>query len=595
MKSYDDLSAEEQRRVHADFADALDFDPRDPLVGLTKAQLSGPVMPRRTALRLFAAAGTLTLAHLLPVGGVRPAQAAAGGHLRCGWANIGEIRTLDPARMNQVLQFQITSNVLSGLMHLDSQFVPYGDAAESWTISDDGKEYVFKLREGVTFHNGDKFTSKDVVYTYNRSRDKDKSFHYRVLNNIKDVQALNDYEVKLVLGKPQASLLTKTLQRSFGRAMTIVNGRAIDEMGEAGYGLAPIGTGPFRVTAHQLGQGVVIERNDKYWDPTRPKLDKVTFKPILDAEPLAAAIEAGDVDLIGGGGGIALELLDRFETNPDLTVVTTPGAGFQAVWLNPHRDPFKVTDFNKPVSDLMKENGFKVRLAIAKALDRERFLKQASFGRGAPAYGSINQAMGYFFDSELGAQSSQKYDVEAARKLLADAGFPNGDGFPKLSIKASVQNRREAQVVAGILKRSLNIRVNVETKEGSVLLDEFLTMQYDMMRLGSGGDYDPDDAVVDWMQTSSKFNGSRRDKAKYPFGYFSEKRADELITAQQFETDLAKRKAMVQEANRITSDKVAAAFLYHPVDRMVFRNNVDYPTGARVPGLADMDQVSLKS
>ena len=80
--------------------------------------------------------------------------------------------------------------VLSALMHLDADFVPYGDAAESWTISDDGKEYVFKLRDGVTFHNGDTLTTKDVVYTYNRSKDKDKSFHYRVLNNVLDVERL---------------------------------------------------------------------------------------------------------------------------------------------------------------------------------------------------------------------------------------------------------------------------------------------------------------------------------------------------------------------------------------------------------------------
>jgi len=592
-RRYDELNEAERQQVQADYADAMDFDPRDPMFGLTQDEMSGPKLSRRAALRLFAAAGTLTAAHLLPGPVVPEARAASGGHLRCGWANIGEIVTLDPAKMNQVLQFQITSNVLSALVHLDSQFVPYGDAAESWTISPDGKEYVFKLRAGVKFHNGDAFSAKDVVYTYNRSKNPDKSFHYRVLNNVVGCEALNDLEVKLILGKPQASLLTKTLQRSFGRAMTIVNQRAIEEMGDAGYGLAPVGTGPFKVAFHQLGQGVVLERNSDYWDPSRPKLDKVTIKPIIDTEPLAAAIEAGDVDLIGGGGGLALELLDRFEKNPNLTVVTTPGAGFQAVFINPHRDPFKVSDFNKPVEELLKENGFKVRLAIAKALDRERFLKQASFGRGAPAYGSINQAMGYFFDDQLGEQSLQKYDLEGARKLLADAGYPDGEGFPKLTLSTSTQRRRDAQIVAGILKRSLNIDVRVQTKEGSVVLDEFLTMQFDMMRIGSGGDYDPDDAVVDWMQTESKFNGRKRDKNKYPFGYFSEKRSDELIDAQQFETDLAKRKAMVQEANRITSNKVAAAFLFHPVDRMVYRKNVNYPKNAQVPGLLDMDQITV--
>lgn len=592
-RKYEELTPDEHRQMELDYADAHDFDPRDPMFGLSQEEMGGPKLSRRSALRLFAAAGTLTAAHLLPNIGIPEVRAAAGGHLRCGWANIGEIVTLDPAKMNQVLQFQITSNVLSALVHLDSQFVPYADVSESWTISPDGKEYVFKLRSGVKFHNGDAFTAKDVVYTYNRSKDPDKSFHYRVLGNVKGCEALNDLEVKLTLGKPQASLLTKTLQRSFGRAMTIVNQRAIEEMGDAGYGLKPVGTGPFKVASHELGQGVVLVRNPDYWDPSRPKLDKVTIKPIIDTEPLGAAIEAGDVDLIGGGGGIALELLGRLEKNPDLTVVTTPGAGFQAVFINPHRHPFKVTDFNKPVEELLKENGFKVRLAIAKALDRERFLKRASFGRGAPAYGSINQAMGFFFDSKLGEESLQKYDPEGARKLLAEAGFPDGKGFPKLTLQTSTQRRRDAQIVAGILKRSLNIDVQVATKEGSVNLVDFLTMNFDMMRIGSGGDYDPDDAVVDWMQTESKFNGRKRDKSKYPFGYFTEKRADELVDAQKFETDLAKRKEMVQEANRIHSNKVAAAFLFHPVDRMVYRNNVNYPKDAQVPGLLDLDQITV--
>ena len=592
-KTPDALTASERRQIKDELDHAYDFDPRDPLFGLSKDELSGTQVSRRSMLRLFAAAGTLSAWHLLPDIGIREAKAASGGELVCGWANVGEIRTLDPARMNQVLQFQIASNLLSGLMHIDSQLIARGDIAESWTISDDGRVYVFKLREGVTFHNGDKFTAADVVYTYNRSKDPDKSFHYRVLNNVADVSAVNDLQVKITLNNPQASFLGKTLERSAGRAMTIVNRRAIEEMGDAQYGLTPVGTGPFRCTSHVLGQGVVIEKFDDYFDPERPLLDKVTFKPISDPEPLAAAIEAGDVQLVGGGGGIAPELIDRFEANPDLVVDITPGPGFQAVWMNPWNHPFQVTDFNKPLSELMKENGFKVRLAIAKALDRERFIKQARFGRGLPAYGSINPAMGYFFDETLGETSTQRYDLVGAQTLLAEAGYPNGKGFPKLTLKASVSLRREAQVVANILKRSLNIDLNIQTMDVPVLLDEFLTMKYDLMRLGSGGDFDPDDAIVDWMQTESKFNARKRDKAKYPFGYFSEKEADELITAQQFETDLAKRKEMVQRANRITSEKVACAFLYHPVDTLVYHKRVNYPKEARIPALVDLDRVTI--
>lgn len=350
------LSPEQRAQLDQDLAEAYDFDPADPLFGLSKDAMAGPKLKRRSILRLMAAAGTLTAANMLPlVGSIREAEAAAsGGTLTCGWSGVGQIVTLDPAQINQVVQFQISSNVLSGLMHIDRDLVGKGDLAESWTVSDDGTEYIFKLREGVTFHNGDKFTAEDVLYTFNRSKDPNKSIHSRVIKNVNAIEKLNDYEVKFKLAKPQASFLTKTLERSSGRAMTIISRGAIAKMGEAQYGLAPVGTGPFKIVQHQLGQGVILEKFADYYDSARPKLDKVIIKPISDAEPLAAAIESGDIQLIGGNP-IAAELIDRFVANPDLVVDEVAAPGFQSVWINPWHEHMKVSDFNKPVSELMKE------------------------------------------------------------------------------------------------------------------------------------------------------------------------------------------------------------------------------------------------
>ncbi|MCG8354967.1 MAG: ABC transporter substrate-binding protein, partial [Kiloniellales bacterium] len=391
--------------MRRELAEAYDFDPRDPLFGLARQELAGPRLGRRSVLRLMAAAGTLTAWHLLPGHGAGRALAAkSGGHLRAAWAGASEIVTLDPARMNQVLQFQITSNALSGLTHINADLIAEPDLAKDWTVSKDGKEWTFDLREGVTFHNGDAFTADDVLFTFNRSRDPEKSIHSRVISNVAEVVKLGDHRVKFVLKNPQASFLVKTLERSSGRAMTIVSRGALEAMGPAQYGLMPVGTGPFRITFHQLGQGVVLERNEDYYDPERPKLDKITITPIADPEPLAAAIEAGDVALIGGNPPAA-ELIDRFEANPELVVNTAPDPGFQALWMNPWREPFRVPDFNKPIEELVQEKGFKVRLAIAKALDRDRFIKQARFGRAIPAYGSINPAMGFYFDGGLGKDS----------------------------------------------------------------------------------------------------------------------------------------------------------------------------------------------
>lgn len=589
------LGEADKARIRRELEDAHDFDPRDPLFGLTREALSGPRLKRRAVLRLMAAAGTLTAWHLMPgLGGAGRALAEgkAGGTLTCGWAGVGEIRTLDPAQINQVLQFQVASNVLSGLTHIDAELVAQGDLAEDWTVSEDGREYVFTLREGVTFHNGDPFTADDVVFTYERSKDPEKSIHARVLDNVAGVETVDERTVRFTLKAPQASFLTKTLERASGRAMTIVSRGGLEALGESQYGLTPVGTGPFKVVEHQLGQGVVLEKFADYYDPERPKLDRVVIKPILDAEPLAAAMEAGDIQLIGGNP-VAPELVDRFISNPDLVVDEVPAPGFQSVWINPWNEHMTVSDFNKPVEELMKEKGFKARLAIAKALDRELFIRQAQFGRGTPAYGTINPAMAFYFDEALAETSNQAFDAEAAKALLAEAGYPDGEGFPRLRLLATPAQRREAQVVAGILKRNLNIDVEIQTKDFPVLIDDFDTMNWDLVRLGSGGDYDPDDALVDWMQTDSKFNGRRRDKEKYAFGFFSDDEVDALVSEQSRTADPDKRRELVRKANAITSDKVASAFLFHPPDIQVRHKSVAFPAESRIPGLVDLDRVTV--
>ena len=241
----------------------------------------------------------------------------------------------------------------------------------------------------------------------------------------------------------------------------------------------------------------------------------------------------------------------------------------------------------------MKEPGFKVRLAIAKALDRDLYIKMGHFGYAVPAYGSINPAMGFYFDEGIADVSQQRFDLAEAQKLLAEAGFPGGEGFPTLKLSGTPSNRRDSMVVKNILKKNLGINVEVESKEPAVLLDEFRAMEFDMQRLGSGGDFDPDDALVDWMHTDSKFNGRKRDVEKNPLGYFSDPEVDALIDEQSATADPEKRKVLVQKVNRITSDKVATAFLYHPIDAMFWRKEVNFPLESRIPGLVDLDRVTL--
>jgi ABC-type transport system substrate-binding protein len=221
---------------------------------------------------------------------------------------------------------------------------------------------------------------------------------------------------------------------------------------------------------------------------------------------LASALEAGDIQLIGGNP-VAAVLIDRFLANPEIVVSEIGGNGFQSMFINPWREPMLVTDFNKPLDELMQENGFKVRLAIAKAYDRDQVIERGLFGHGVPAFGTNNPAMGFFFDTGINETSEQRFDVEAAQQLLADAGFPNGEGFPTLRYLTTPDGSRIGEIIANMYRENLNINIELDLKDFTVLIEDGNRVEYDLMALGSGGDFDPDDGLVDWMISTSRFNG----------------------------------------------------------------------------------------
>lgn len=259
-----------------------------------------------------------------------------------------------------------------------------------------------------------------------------------------------------------------------------------------------------------------------------------------------------------------------------------------------------VEDFNISVDELKEQNGFNVRLAIAKAYDRERVIQRGLFGRAVPAFGTINPAMGFYFDTAINDTSEQRYDLEAAQQLLADAGYPDGEGFPTLRLLTTPAGRRVAEVVAAMYKDNLNINIELDVKDFTVLIEDANRMEYDLMNLGSGGDFDPDDGLVDWMISTSRFNGPNRNdsdlvdaRGELPFGFFADERVDELIAEQAVTADPDARKVLVQEANKITSDKVATIFTWHPTEIFVHRAEVNFPPESQIVGLRDMDRISL--
>jgi ABC-type transport system substrate-binding protein len=536
---------------------AFDFDPADPMLGLRAEELHSAQITRRTALKLLAATGLLLKFPQL----VGPHQALAqgkGGELIVGW-NTDKFDNLDPAFMNKAIEFQVGSNIFNGLTHIDKDLVPRGDLAESWEVSPDGLQWTFRLRRGVKFHNGTAFDADDVLFTYNRTLDPAvASIHKGVLEPVQQVEKLDTHTVRFLLKRPSAAFLMKILERSSGRAMTIVNQEAITTLGKD-YNITPIGTGAFRVAEHKPGDRLVLERFADYFVQGQPLLDRIVIRPIPEPTTLVAALETGDVHFVDSPPA---QFIDRLEQNGDIQLSSAPDPGFQSILL-----PFN----KKPFDDR------RVRLAIAKAIDRPDLVKRGLFGRGLPGYGPIPAAQKAFFRDQS-ETSPQRFDPEGAKKLLAEAGFPNGF---KNTMVVTPTTKRVGQIITEMLKKHANIEFELDVVDFSVMIKRFYASEYEVMLLGSGGDPDPDDSLDDWFKTTSKFNTFK----------YSNPEADKLIEAERTAIELEKRRALVHQAEDVVAADVAAVFLYHNVDVTAMRKNVK--GFVHVPGLRDFHTVSL--
>src|SRR5918998_6129557 len=222
-------------------------------------QLSGPHVSRRTLMRVAAATGAAGFANRLEAQHTLATRASAarsvarqdaepmtGGTLRVGFL-ISQIVTLDPQQLSQgVVAGSILPSIFSSLVQFDQELGLIPDLAETWEVSEDGTEYTFTLRPGLTFHNGDPLTSADVQYTYERTINPDfASPHANKLALVDSFETPDERTVALTLSAPFAPFLAVACSRGPGRALTPVPRRAVEELGDEQFGITPVGCGPF--------------------------------------------------------------------------------------------------------------------------------------------------------------------------------------------------------------------------------------------------------------------------------------------------------------------------------------------------------------
>lgn len=331
---------------------------------------------------------------------------AQGGTLRIAYSTIQQLDPYKSANSDEINAYAQIFDPLITFSQDDYQPVPH--LAESWETPDD-TTWVFKLREGVTFQDGNdvfpegegrELTADDVVYSINRFLEVSTAF---TLGDIEEVAAVDRYTVRIKTAAPDPFLVTDP--NRLGRVL-IVPREAIEQLGEEEFARNPVGSGPFEITSFTPDQSLEFTRNEDYWLPIN--LGGLEFVFIPDPTVQTIALESGDVDVIPYIFNV--DSVSQLSENPDLTLIEGFGS-YRGLGFNVTTPPF---------------DELAVRDAISKAIDIDGAIAAVVAPFGVRAYGQVAPWTGFETDASLG--NLWEYNPDAALAELAEAGFADSDG-----------------------------------------------------------------------------------------------------------------------------------------------------------------------
>ncbi len=437
--------------------------------------------------------------------------------LAAGALNVGvqlEPPNLDPTSGAAAAIDEIVyANVFEGLTRINEDGSVSPLLAERWSVSADGRVYDFALRKGVVFHDGSTFDAADVVFTMNRARAPDSTNAQRpVFELIDNVAATSDYSVRITLKEPLGGFPAFL---GWGDAVIVAPESA------GANNRNPIGTGPFRFQRWRKGASATLVRNEEYWGVRTP-LDQINFVFIPDPTAAFAALMAGDVD--GFPNYPAAENLGLIERDPRFRIITGTGEGEMILAINNGEAPF---------------NDIHVRRALNYAIDKRVVIEAGLFGYGEP----IGSHFPPHHPSYEDLSGLYPYDPVKARRLLAEAGYPNGFSTT-LALPPPAYARRGGEVVAAQLE-AVGIKVDIRNIEWAQWLDQvFTNKNYDLTIVSHTEPLDIDIYARD----------------DYYFQYHNEA-IKTVIASLRSESDPLRRDALYRQAQKIIAEDAVNVFI----------------------------------
>jgi peptide/nickel transport system substrate-binding protein len=308
--------------------------------------------------------------------------------------------SLDPPQQAERNASNSGGQLFNSLVEVDEKGEVVPSLAESWEVSEDGLEYIFHLREGVTFHNGEPLTADAVIFSVERGRDGGFEYSYNY-DKTESMEAIDDLTVKMTLPGPNAFFLKEVW------GWSIIPPDYFNEVGQKGFEDHPIGTGPFLFVEWEKGDHITYVANPDYWDEGLPKVENLIFRPIPESATRVAAVQTGEVDIV--------QRLSSEEAQSLLGVDNVKVIRYPV-------DRVYYIAFNNLTSGLdqptMDPN---VRIAMNYAVDVDAIIDALFDGFATPVSGYLTPAsLGYDGAEPFG------YDPDKARELLAEAGYPDG-------------------------------------------------------------------------------------------------------------------------------------------------------------------------
>lgn len=468
---------------------------------------------------------------------------SSGASLR--YANQGDLKSLDPYTLNETTTNAHLGHVYEGLTRRGKDIAIQPALAERWEILDEGKRWRFHLRRNVKFHNGNAFTADDVLFSADRVRAQGSNFQTRVPKDARFVK-VDDYTVDVILPSPNPIMNSQwdtwyIMDKEWAEANNTAAPTPASAATPSHAALNANGTGPFRIESHQPGVRTVFKKNEAWWDKPEHNLDEIVFTPIASDATRVAALLSGEVDIIEP---VPLQDIQRVGQSANAKALTGPELRTIFLGFDQVRDELLY-------SNVKGKNPFKdarVREAFYRAIDVELIRDRVMRGLSQPS--ALMIAPELF--SRSGEFKRPAADVERAKKLLAEAGYPNGfEVGMDCPNDRYVNDEAICQAVVSMLARA-GIKVNLNAQPKA---------KYFAKVLKAGG-YDTSFYLLGWTPGTFDSHNVLHDilgcrdnpasnRGESNLGGYCNKELDALTDKILVEADKTKRDEMIRQAFEI--------------------------------------------